>query len=177
MTPGLELESIEADITHLALDAVVNAANEPLIRGGGVDGAIRRAAGTEIEAEIRKIGRCPTGGAVITRGYRLPARYVIHTVAPVWSGSTGEDALLARCYRSALGLAEAHALSSIAFPCIGTGIYGWPPEQAAQIAFDAVAETFRASAKKFKVVFCCFNDADQARYARLIAGAAVNAGP
>lgn len=166
------LEATEADITTLALDAIVNAANEPLTRGGGVDGAIRRKAGPDIEVELRKIGRCPTGTAVITRGHLLPAKFVIHTVAPVWSDTklNGDDAdsLLRGCYRSSLKLADTHDIATIAFPCIGTGIYGWPAERAAEIAFAAVTAHLIAGGKQSRVIFCCFSGADRARYAAMI---------
>jgi len=166
------LEAVEADITTLALDAIVNAANEPLIMGGGVDGAIRRKAGREMEDEIRRIGRCPTGKAVITRGHRLPAKHVIHTVAPVWSGggATAEQkqGLLAECYSSALARADENAIATIAFPCIGTGIYAWPAELAARIAFDTVAEHLRGCTVQSRVVFCCFSRDDCERYDALI---------
>ncbi len=170
------LAAIEADISALDIEAIVNAANEPLIMGGGVDGAIRRKAGIEMEEEIRRIGRCPTGKAVITRGHRLLAKFVIHTVAPVWhDGGTGRDekvALLAGCYRNALKLAESKAISEVAFPCLGTGIYGWPADVAADTAFTTVTEFLRAHDKPSRVVFCCFNAADRERYAQLIERAA-----
>lgn len=166
---GHVLESVEADIAGLALDAIVNAANQPLIMGGGVDGAIRTKAGPEMEVELRGIGRCPAGSAVITRGYRLPARHVIHTVAPVWRGDPGDDEILAGCYRSALRLADTHALSSIAFPCIGTGIFAWPPDRAAKIAFRAVTSQIAFSGRSLRVVFCCFSAPDRERYDTLIA--------
>lgn len=167
------LEAIEGDITTLALDAIVNAANEPLIMGGGVDGAIRRKAGREMEVELRRIGRCPTGEAIVTEGHRLPARYVIHTVAPIWSGGGGatqkqKEGLLAACYRNALSRADEKSVSSMAFPCIGTGIYGWPADLAAFIAFDAVVEHLRGCAMQRRVVFCCFNRQDCERYKLLV---------
>ncbi len=144
--------------------------------GGGVDGAIRRKAGPGMETELRRIGRCPTGSAVITGGHRLPAKFVIHTVAPVWSsgGARTEDKerLLAGCYRNALALAEAHAVGTIAFPCVGTGIYAWPAERAAEIAFATVVAHFRSSARELRVTFCCFSAADRARYAEAIASLA-----
>jgi O-acetyl-ADP-ribose deacetylase (regulator of RNase III) len=171
MTLRAHLEAIESDITTLALDAIVNAANEPLIRGGGVDGAIRRKAGPEIEVELRKIGRCPTGTAIITRGHLLPSKFVIHTVAPVWGDVDGKesDRLLGGCYRNALKLANAHDISTIAFPCIGTGIYGWPPDRAAVIAFNTVTAYLAAGGKQSRVVFCCFSGEDRARYESLLA--------
>jgi O-acetyl-ADP-ribose deacetylase (regulator of RNase III) len=168
-------ESIQADITTLALDAIVNAANEPLIMGGGVDGAIRGKAGPDIEVELHKYGRCPTGTALITRGYRLPAKFVIHTVAPVFGGG-GEyveekERQLADCYRNCLRLADERNLQTIAFPCIGTGIYAWPADRAAEIAFGAVRAHLASSGKQTRVVFCCFSPADKARYDALIAKA------
>jgi O-acetyl-ADP-ribose deacetylase (regulator of RNase III) len=166
------LEAIEADISTLQLDAIVNAANEPLIMGGGVDGAIRRKAGPEMEDDLRRIGRCPTGQAVITPGYRLPAKFVIHTVAPVWSGGGAtrdeQEELLAGCYRNALALADTNDIASIAFPCIGTGIYGWPAERAAQVAFNVVVHQLQHGGRQRRVVFCCFSNADRERYAALI---------
>jgi O-acetyl-ADP-ribose deacetylase (regulator of RNase III) len=148
-----------ADITTLAVDAIVNAANTSLRGGGGVDGAIHRAAGPELLAECRTLGGCETGGAKITRGYRLPAKHVIHAVGPVWSGSEhGEDELLASCYRTALKLAAAQKLSSIAFPAISTGVYRFPPERAARIAVGTVAaEIAHAPRGIARVVFCCFS--------------------
>jgi O-acetyl-ADP-ribose deacetylase (regulator of RNase III) len=167
------LQSMEADITTLALDAIVNAANEPLIMGGGVDGAIRRKAGPDMERDLRQIGRCPTGKAIITRGYRLPAKFVIHTVAPVWSSGGArpeeKERLLAACYAGALALADANAIDTIAFPCIGTGIYAWPAERAADIAFSTVISHLQSSARQIKVTFCCFSPADRDRYAASIA--------
>jgi O-acetyl-ADP-ribose deacetylase (regulator of RNase III) len=169
------LESIEADITTLSLDAIVNAANEALIRGGGVDGAIRRKAGDEMEHELRRIGRCRAGNAVITRGGRLPAKFVIHTVAPVFgqSGKTPEEEadLLAACYANVLALADKSGIRTVAFPCIGTGIYGWPADTAAGIAFRVVTQHLRNCTVQDKIVFCCFSNADRERYARLIAEA------
>lgn len=161
---------VTGDITRLEVDAIVNAANESLLPGGGVCGAIHRAAGPELEAECRRIGLCPTGEARITAGYRLPARHVIHTVGPVWrGGSHGEPALLAACYRNSLALALQHDLSSIAFPAISTGIYGYPLEAATTIA---VAEAHRWAAtqpKPERVIFCCFSDRDAAVYSAALA--------
>jgi O-acetyl-ADP-ribose deacetylase len=152
------LEVCVADITTLALDAIVNAANRTLLGGGGVDGAIHRAAGPELLAECRTLGGCETGGAKITRGYRLHAKHVIHAVGPVWSGGGKEEEdLLASCYRTALELAAAHRLASLAFPAISTGVYRFPPERAARIAVGAVAAELAASTRGIeRVVFCCF---------------------
>jgi O-acetyl-ADP-ribose deacetylase (regulator of RNase III) len=171
MSPELRarLESIEADITTLAVDAIVNAANEPLIMGGGVDGAIRRKAGPEMEADLRRIGRCATGTAIVTGAYRLPAKFVIHTVAPIWSGDAGEKELLAACYRDALRLAADNRFATLAFPCIGTGIFGWPADRAAEIAFVSVVAHMRQNAWPDKVIFCCFSGADRERYQAMIA--------
>jgi O-acetyl-ADP-ribose deacetylase (regulator of RNase III) len=152
------LEIRVADITTLDVDAIVNAANRALLGGGGVDGAIHRAAGPQLLAECRKLGGCDTGSAKITRGYRLAARHVIHAVGPVWSGGDkGEDDLLASCYRTALSLAAGHRLTSIAFPAISTGVYRFPPDRAARIAVGTVAaEMAHAPAGIERVVFCCF---------------------
>ena len=152
------LDICVADITTLALDAIVNAANQSLLGGGGVDGAIHRGAGPALLAECRALGGCDTGGAKITRGYRLPAKHVIHAVGPVWSGGgRGEEELLASCYRTALGLAASHRLSSIAFPAISTGIYRFPPDRAARIAVGTVAAELAAAPRGIaQVVFCCF---------------------
>lgn len=154
------LKVIVADITTLALDAIVNAANESLLGGGGVDGAIHRAAGPELLAECRKIGGCPTGEARITLGYRLPARHVIHTVGPVWrGGQSGERELLASAYRSSLQLALGQSLKTLAFPAISTGVYGFPAGPAAEIAVGTVREIISAHPQAFTdVVFCCFSE-------------------
>ena len=154
-----QLEVIVADITTLDVDAIVNAANRSLLGGGGVDGAIHRAAGPELKAECSKLGGAETGEAKITRGYRLKARHVIHAVGPVWSGGDAdEDELLTSCYRQALALAAAHRLASIAFPAISTGIYGFPADRAARIAVGTVASALSAAPRSLgRVVFCCFS--------------------
>src|SRR5271169_6063825 len=152
------LDVCVADITSLALDAIVNAANGSLLGGGGVDGAIHRAAGPELLAECRTLDGCETGAAKITRGYRLRAKHVIHAVGPVWSGGgEREEELLASCYRTALDLAAQHRLASIAFPAISTGIYRFPPDRAAQIAVGTVTAELASSRPSLaNVVFCCF---------------------
>jgi O-acetyl-ADP-ribose deacetylase (regulator of RNase III) len=153
------LEICVADITTLEVAAIVNAANRALLGGGGVDGAIHRAAGPQLLAECRTLGGCETGSAKITGGYRLKASHVIHAVGPVWGGGTeGEDDLLASCYRTALELAAEHRLASIAFPSISTGIYRFPPERAARIAVGTVADQIATPARGIeRVVFCCFS--------------------
>ena len=153
------LDICVADITTLELDAIVNAANRSLLGGGGVDGAIHRAAGPELLAECRTLGGCETGSTKITRGYRLKARHVIHAVGPVWNGGgSNEEGLLASCYRSALDLAAVHALTSIAYPAISTGIYGFPADLAARVAVGTVVSELAAAPRGMeRVVFCCFS--------------------
>jgi len=163
------LEAVTGDITAQAVDAIVNAANSSLLGGGGVDGAIHRAAGPELVAECRGLGGCPTGESRITQGYRLAARYVIHTVGPVWEGGErGEPELLCGCYVSALRLATQHGIRSIAFPAISTGAYGYPFEPAARIAVDTVrAEAPRSTGLEL-VRFVCFSEADWDVYLQLL---------
>ena len=155
---GVTLALLQGDIVTVEADAMVNAANSGLRGGGGVDGAIHRAAGPELYEECKTLGGCATGGAKITRGYRLPAKHVIHAVGQVWNGGgEGEEELLASCYRTALDLAVAHRLTSIAFPAISTGVYRFPPDHAARIAVGTVAAELAASPRGIaRVVFCCF---------------------
>lgn len=159
-----------ADITRLQVDAIVNAANNTLLGGGGVDGAIHRAAGRELLEECRKLGGCKTGESKITDAYRLPCKKVIHTVGPVWHGGKyNEPELLASCYDTALKLAESYNLESIAFPCISTGVYNYPKKEAARIALDTISRHLDSGDYKGNVILCCFSEADAEIYRELLA--------
>ena len=172
------IKIIQGDITTLAVDAIVNAANQVMLGGGGVDGAIHDAAGEELfkaclkVPEVRPGVRCPTGEARITPGFKLPAKYVIHTVGPVYrDGQHGEPEKLAACYRNSLALAAENGCKSIAFPCISTGVYGYPKEDAAKIAVREVEEFLAAkNAEEMEVVFCCFSERDKRVYEMLLQG-------
>lgn len=163
------LKAIQTDITTLEVDAIVNAANSSLLGGGGVDGAIHRAAGKELVHECRLMGGCKTGNAKITGGYNLPAKFIIHTVGPVWNGgSHGEADLLASCYRRSLEIAAAQELTSIAFPSISTGIFGYPLRQAAETAINTAKDFIRTPSSLREIIFCCFSAGDCQVYTGLL---------
>jgi O-acetyl-ADP-ribose deacetylase (regulator of RNase III) len=163
------IRAIRADITSLAVEAIVNAANSSLLGGGGVDGAIHRAAGPQLLAACRLLDGCETGDAKLTRGYRLPAKYVIHCVGPVWhGGSAGEPELLAACYRRCIQLATARQIKTLAFPGISTGVYAYPVELAAEVALASVKAALQEFGDLDEVIFCCFSSRDLAIYQQLI---------
>jgi O-acetyl-ADP-ribose deacetylase len=163
------LKAVQANITTLDIDVIVNAANSSLLGGGGVDGAIHRAAGPDLVHECRLLGGCKTGQAKMTKGYKLKARHIIHTVGPVWrGGSHGEPSLLRSCYEESLRLASQHGLSSLAFPCISTGIYGYPAELAAQVAIQTTRDFTQSPTSITRIIFCCFSTQDHQLYQTLL---------
>lgn len=174
---GEHISVVRGDITELVVDAIVNAANPSLAGGGGVDGAIHRVAGPELDAECRMLGGCATGDAVMTKGYRLPARFVIHTVGPVWrGGGCGEDELLASCYRRVMEHARSHNLRTVAFPAISTGAYGFPLERATRIAVRTAAGCLKESGGDVAVIFVCHSDEACKTYSRVLNDPAIRAG-
>ena len=165
------LHTMQADITTLKVDAIVNAANSSLLGGGGVDGAIHRAAGPQLLNACRLLNGCPTGQAKITPAFDLPAQWIIHTVGPVWHGGQQNEAhLLASCYQSCLILAEQYGIHRLAFPCISTGVYGYPAQQAAEIAVHSVSKWLQVSSHDLEVIFCCFDATSVAIYQDRLAG-------
>ena len=163
------LRELQANIVTLSVDAIVNAANSSLLGGGGVDGAIHRAAGPKLFEECRSLGGCKVGDAKLTKGYQLPAQFIIHTVGPVWrGGKNGEPELLASCYRGSLAIAAEHEMKSIAFPSISTGVYGYPIELAARVAVETVCDVVRKSSKIEEIIFCCFSQSDLDVYESLL---------
>ena len=164
------MEVILNDITKLKVDAIVNAANTSLLGGGGVDGAIHRAAGKELVMECRSLGGCKVGDAKLTKGYNLPAHFIIHTVGPVWQGgNNGEPEILANCYRKCIQIGVEQKFESLAFPCISTGIYGYPKDKAAEIAVKTCSEELQQNSYKLKIIFCCYGQDNYDIYQRILA--------